>query len=103
MVEFLIMISLGILLLIMGFFVWKKEKINLIHSFHYKKVAEKDKKDYTQEMGKSLILISIGLFLTGITVFITGSSYGWIFFIMLTLSAFKKMSKAQKKYNKGWF
>lgn len=103
MFSLLIMISLAMLFFILGFFVWKKEKINLVHSYHYTKVSEEDKKYYTEQIGKSLIVISIGLVLTGITEFITTSPYSWIFFSVFFVLAFIKMSKAQKKYNKGWF
>lgn len=39
MFSLLIMIPLAMLFFILGFLVWKKEKINLIHSYHYTKVS----------------------------------------------------------------
>lgn len=72
-------------------------------NFFLDKVSEEDKKYYTEQMGKSLIIIAIGLVLTGIAEFITTSSYSWIFFSVFFVWAFIKMSQAQSKYNNGWF
>lgn len=101
--ELILMFILGLIFLYLGWRIWKREQITLIHSYHYTKVSEEDKRSYTEVMGKSLIFIAIGLVLTGVTGFITKTSYGWIFFIIFFILAFIKMSKAQKKYNNGWF
>lgn len=101
--EFILMIFLAMMFLILGLLIWKKEKIGLLHSYHYSKVLEEDKKSYTEEMGKSLIIIAIGLFLTGTVEFFSKTKNGWIFFVVSLLLGFVKMSRAQYKYNKGWF
>ena len=94
---------MAILFLILGLFIWKKQRISLIHSYHPSKVSEEDKKDYTEEMGKSLILIALGLILDSIMEFITEIYYGWMFFIVFFVLTLIKMTKAQRKYNEGWF
>ena len=43
----------GALFMYLGWLIWIKEKINLIHDYHYKKVKESDKKAYTAVMGKA--------------------------------------------------
>ena len=97
------MIILGFLLLYLGWRIWKKEQITLIHIYHYQKVSEEDKKDYTQEIGKSVFFIGIGMLLTGIIDFITNTVYGWLFFVVFFILGTIKMIKAQKKYNSGIF
>ena len=103
LLELLIFLALGILFLILGWHIWKKEEITLIHSYHYSKVSEENKKDYTEQMGKSILLMGIGMILTGIIDCITETSYGWLFFTILLIFGTIKMIKAQKKYNNGIF
>ena len=97
------MVFFGLLFLFLGWRIWKQEQITLIHSYHYQKVSEENKKAYTQEIGKSIIFIGIGMLLTGIIDFITKTVYGWLFFTIFFILGFMKMFKAQKKYNDGMF
>lgn len=103
MFIFLLMITMAILFAIGGFLIWKKERISLIHSYHYSRVSEEDKKDYSQEVGKSMLLIAVGLMINGVVGLVTETFYGWIFFVVFFVLGFIKMSKAQNKYNGGWF
>lgn len=103
MLVLLLLFALGILFLFLGWRIWKKEEITLIHTYHYTKVSEEDKKDYTEQIGKSIILMGIGMILTGIIDYFTETSYVWIFFILLNVFATIKMVIAQNKYNKGIF
>ena len=52
LLEFIVLSVIGIVFFIIGWLIWKWEKINLIHNYHYKNVAEADKKAYTALMGK---------------------------------------------------
>ncbi|PKM95614.1 MAG: DUF3784 domain-containing protein [Firmicutes bacterium HGW-Firmicutes-1] len=103
MFELVLMIFLGALFDYIGWQIWKKEHITLIHSYHYTKVKDKDKKPYTKAMGKAVITMGTGMILTGLIDFITGTSYGWIFFGIFFLLGFIMMLIAQKKYNGGLF
>lgn len=93
----------GLLFIFLGCRIWKKEQITLIHSYHYKKVSEENKKNYTKEIGRSIVFIGIGMLLTGIVDFITKTSYGWLFFTIFFILGFIKIFKTQKKYNDGMF
>lgn len=75
----------------------------MIHSYHYQKVSEENKKDYTEEIGKSIIFIGIGMLLTGIIDFNTKTVYGWLFFTIFLILGFIRMFQAQRKYNDGIF
>lgn len=103
MLELFLMVFLGLLLLYLGLRIWKREEITLIISHHHQKVSEDDKKKYTEEIGKSIVFIGIGMILTGSIDFITKTIYGWLFFTIFSILAFIKMIKAQKKYNDGVF
>lgn len=52
LIEFIIMPGIGVILTILGLEIWKKERISLIHDYHYTKVAEKVNKPYTEKMVK---------------------------------------------------
>ena len=46
LLELIVLLIIGIIFLIVGWSIWKREKINLIHDYHYKNVAEADKRVY---------------------------------------------------------
>ncbi len=103
MFELMINGTVGLLCVGMGLLIWKKEKITLIHSYHYTKVREEDKKAYTSLLGKGLLIIGIGCILTGIINYWTNTDYGWFVFALSFIIGFWLMGKAQKKFNGGWF
>ena len=72
-IFFLIMECGSVLFFYLGFLLWKKGKINIIHDYHYKKVKEEDKKAYTSIMGKAMIVIGIGIAISGIIGMLTDS------------------------------
>ena len=37
-------VSLGLILIVCGYLIWKQDKISLIRRYHYKRVKEQDKK-----------------------------------------------------------
>lgn len=102
-VFFLIMLGISILFFYFGFQLWGKEKINIIHDYHYTKVKEEDKKAYTHMMGKSMIVIGTGIAISGgVGMFVdsvkSGIPFGAAFIIGMGMILF-----AQIKYNHGIF
>ena len=47
--ELFFLLIVGILFFCLGWEIWKKEKISLIHDYHHKKVKDSDKKAYTKK------------------------------------------------------
>lgn len=103
LIELILLFMLGITFIYVGYLIWKKEKISLIHSYHYTKVKEQDKKLYTKMMGKGVLMIGIGMILTGIIDYITKTAYGWFAFAFFFILGFATIVEAQKKYNGGVF
>ncbi|MGL5675908.1 MAG: DUF3784 domain-containing protein [Cellulosilyticaceae bacterium] len=103
MMGVMITIPIGIIFIYLGFRIWKKEHITLIHGYHWKKVSKEDKKPYTEQMGKAMLLIGIGIMTAGIIDATIQQPYGWKFFILCFIFAFIRMHRAQKKYNGSWF
>lgn len=52
--ELILLLLVGFLCIYLGWEIWKKEKITLIHDYHYKKVKDADKKLYTEQMGAQI-------------------------------------------------
>ena len=72
-----IAIAISILALVfvyLGFLIWKKEKITLLHSYHYDKVSPSDKKVFCKMLGCGVIFVGIGLLATAIIIGITDFS-----------------------------
>lgn len=96
----ILMLVIGCLCLYLGWRIWKKEEITLIHDYHYAKVRERDKKAYTEKMGKAMLLLGVGICMTGIICFVSHTGYGWLSFGICSILAFGKMISAQMRYNK---
>ncbi len=94
--------AVGLLCIILGLMLWKKQKISLIHSYHYKNVKKEDVPAYTRLMGIGLILIGVGICITGVLDLLY-SSLWWIPLLAGFVMGFIIMNKAQKKYNGSWF
>lgn len=94
--------AVGLLCIILGLMLWKKQKISLIHSYHYKNVKKEDVPAYTRLMGIGLILIGVGICVTGVLNLLY-SSLWWIPLLAGFVMGFIIMNKAQKKYNGSWF
>jgi hypothetical protein len=101
--ELIMLILMGSLFTIIGWRIWKKEQITLIHDYHYTKVTEADKKAYTEKMGKAMIIMGMGMLSAGIIDFVTNNVYGWIAFGICFAGGLILMVFAQIKYNNGIF
>ena len=93
----------GLLLIALGLLIWKKQIITLLHDYHYRNVKPEDIPEYTRSMGIGLIVMGIGLCLTGILQIVPDSIFTWIPLAANILAGLFIMHKAQKKYNGSWF
>ncbi|MBX4265583.1 DUF3784 domain-containing protein [Clostridium estertheticum] len=100
-VMMLILLPVGLYFIFIGWRIWKKEQITLIHDYHNTGVAEKDKKSYTEKMGKACIIMGIGMILMVGIIKFTSTTYGVIFFGIFFVWGLVMMFMAQKKYNGG--
>lgn len=98
--ELILLLTFGLLFMILGLLIWKKEKIDLIHSYHYEKVTEENKGSYTAIMGKGLILIAAGMILTGVIDYLTQTTWGWIAFGIGFAVGVSFFIYAGRKYNR---
>ena len=64
----LIIGGVGILITVLGWLIWKKEKINLMHDYHDNKVSAENKQAFCKLSGIGLVVIGIGLLISGINM-----------------------------------
>ncbi|OON92122.1 MAG: hypothetical protein ATN34_04880 [Epulopiscium sp. Nele67-Bin002] len=103
MVELAIMVIVGIALIYNGYLIWQKEKISIIHPFHYTKVRDEDKAAYTALVGKGVLLMGVGAILTGGINYMFRTTYGWAAFGIFFVIGIIFIWLGQKRYNAGFF
>ena len=95
---FVIALSVGFLCITVGLLIWLKQKLSLLHSYHYKHVEKDDIPTYTRLVGIGLILIGTGICITGFfNLFYL--AYWWIPLLIGFVSGLTVLYIAQKKYN----
>ena len=99
MVESIIVGLIGIIFVILGCMIWKKEKISLLHNYHYDKVSVEDKKAFCTISGIGILLIGIGLILTAIIIGITNSVRSFIAFTIGFIVGIVMLIYAGIRYN----
>ncbi|NBI85959.1 DUF3784 domain-containing protein [Lachnospiraceae bacterium] len=96
-------IGIGVFALViiyLGCLMWKKEKITLLHSYHYDKVSPRDKKVFCKISGCGVIFIGIGLLVTAIIIGITDSALSFIAFAFGFVVGLALLIYAGAKYNR---
>lgn len=102
LVGFIIYTAIGLLCIILGLLIWKKQKVSLIHEYHYARVKKADIPANSRLVGVGLIILGICLCAAGgFTLF--KSSFWWIPTVIGFAGFFILMNKAQRKYNGSWF
>ena len=100
MVGAIIVAVIGIVFVTLGYLMWKKEIITLLHSYHYDKVSPSDKKVFCKISGLGVIFIGIGLLVTAMIIGITDSALSFITFALGFVVGFALLIYAGAKYNR---
>lgn len=96
----IIVAVMGLVFITLGFLMWKKEKITLLHSYHYEKVTPNDKKDFCKLSGWGVISVGAGLVVTAVIIGITDSALGFIAFAFGFVVGLALLIYAGAKYNR---
>ena len=97
-----IIVSLvGIIFVVLGYLLWKKERIELLHGYHYDKVAKEDNKIFCAISGLGVIIIGLGLLITGGILAITDSAWSFIAFVIGFLVGLAMLIYAGGRYNRS--
>ena len=102
LLGFIVETAVGLLCIVLGLLIRKKQKVTLIHDYHYKNVAKEDLPSYAKSMGTGLILIGAGICAMGIFILFDLPLW-WIPAVVGFISGLIVFNKAQKKYNGSWF
>lgn len=102
LVGFIVYMAVGILCIVLGLLIWKKQKIELIHDYHHTHVKKADIPAYTRMMGVGLLLIGVGSCLTGIIDLVFDTAKGMTVFLVGLVAGIAVMGRAQKRYNGSW-
>ena len=100
MIGTIIVSFIGIIFIILGYLMWKKEKISLLHSYHYDKVSAEDKKIFCTISGIGILIIGSGLLITGIIISTTVSVLSFIVFAVGFVVGLVMLIYAGARYNR---
>lgn len=90
----------GIMFVVIGRLIWKKEKITLLHDYHYEKVSEEDKKPFCTLSGIGVMLIGIGLLVTAVIFGVTESLWSFFAFASGFVAGIIMLIYAGRRYNR---
>ena len=97
-VGVIIDLLVGGLCVALGLLIWRKQKISLLHSYHYQHVKQEDLPAYTRQVGIGMIVMGAGIGVTGL-MSLADSPYWWIPLSAGIVLGWMILWKAQKKYN----
>ena len=91
---------LGAVFCTVGYLIWRKGKISLLHYDHYAKVRPEDRKAFCVLSGWGVLAIGIGLLITAVLLRMTGSAWSFIAFAVGFAAGLALLIHAGKKYNR---
>ena len=95
-------LAVGLLCIVLGILLWVKQKISILHDYHYQNVKKEDIPAYTRQMGIGLIIIGAGIGLTGL-LNLSYSPAWWIPLCAGLAAGLLVVHRAQMRYNGSWF
>ena len=91
--------AVGIVCAVLGLLLWKKEKIGLLHEYHYDKVADADKPAFCTLSGIGMLVIGTGLLATAVLLAVTDHPASFLAFAAGFAAGLGLLIYAGKKYN----
>ncbi|MDX8420384.1 DUF3784 domain-containing protein [Stecheria sp. CLA-KB-P133] len=92
--------GVGVIFAVMGWLLWKKEKLSLMHNYHVDKVSAENRPAFCKLSGIGLIVIGVGLLITAVILGITDSAYSFLFFAACYVAGLAMLITAGTKYNR---
>ena len=99
LLELVLLILLGIVFIAVGLMIWKKRKLSLINSGS-KTVPEIDVPAYTTLVGKGVVLLGIGMPITGFIDYFTSTFWGWAAFALCFIAGIAIVIAAERRYRR---
>ena len=92
--------GVGVLLVVLGVLLSKKEMITLMHDYHVNNVSQEDKKDFCKLSGIGLIVSGTGLVLSAVLLGVTDSAWSFLCFAASFPVGLGMLIAAGRKYNR---
>ena len=92
--------GVGTIIAVLGWLIWKKEKLSLMHDYHVNKVSAENKTAFCRLSGIGLIVIGIGLLISAVILFVTDSAYSFLCFAVCFEVGLAMLITAGAKYNR---
>lgn len=90
----------GVVLIVLGWLIWKKEKITLLHDYHVDKVSQENKPTFCKLSGIGVFIMGISLLITTVILGITDSTLSFISFAVGFIAGISMLIIAGQKYNR---
>ena len=95
-----ILTIVGALCVIFGVLIGKKQKISLLHDYHYNKVTEENKAVFCAIVGRGLLLIGAGILASAVLLGVTDSALSFLAMAVGFIAGFGLVIFAGQKYNR---
>ena len=95
-----ILTIVGALCVIFGVLIGKKQKISLLHDYHYNKVTEENKAVFCALVGRGLILMGAGILASAVLLAVTESALSFLAMAAGFIAGFGLIIYAGQKYNR---
>ena len=92
--------GVGVIIAVLGWLIWKKEKLSLLHDYHVDKVSAENQSAFCKLSGIGLIVIGIGLLITAVIFGITSSIYSFLCFAVCFVVGLALLINAGVRYNR---
>jgi len=92
--------SVGILSIVFGWLIWKKEKLSLLNDGHTDRLSPENRQAYCRLAGIGLIVAGVSLVITGVILGITDSAYSFLCFAAGGPAGLALLITAGAKYNR---
>ena len=90
----------GILCAAMGWLIWKKGRIDLLHSYHYDRVSREDRQAFCALSGKGVFAIGAGLLASAALLGLTESGWSFLPFAAAFIAGIGMNIQAGRRHNR---
>ena len=90
----------GLAMVILGYLIWIKEKMSLLHDYHINKVSPGNRKAFCTMSGVGVLVIGISLVITAVMLGFTDSAASFICFAVGFVVGLSMLILAGLRYNR---
>lgn len=92
--------SVGVLMIVLGWLLWKKQRVSILHDYHTDKVSPEDLRAFCTLSGIGLFVTGISLVITAVLLGVTDSPYSFLCFAAGFIAGLALLITAGVKYNR---